>query len=214
MYPFGLVANVADNCTGATKQKALYLQYSYTPDLRSAPALDVTVRTDWTNISGIRKYGANGVFASHPFSTAMSIGGYFGSQVDGDVTQGGLLFSAWDYEVKPLNPACQGALPNATWCNHRHAWPVWRPGNPPSCRQNLLERSLMSMLRLTEEIHRHCPLSAAASLCTRGACYPLMCASFIDAIASEGRSALGVIGIAWIVGCILAGITLLEPSAG
>ena len=140
VYPFGLVANVADNCTGATKQKALYLQYSYTPDLRSDPALDVTVRTDWTNISGIRKYGANGVFASHPFSTAQSIGGYFGSQVDGDVTQGGLLFSAWDYEVKPLNPACQGALPNATWCNHRHAWPVWKPGNPSSCRQRICSR--------------------------------------------------------------------------
>ena len=67
-YPFGPIENTAaavgDNCTGATKQKALYLEYTYAPDLESTPALDITVQTDWVNITGIRKYGANGVFAS------------------------------------------------------------------------------------------------------------------------------------------------------
>ena len=123
-YPY--VGSFGDaNCTGPTKQTALYLSYDMEPPLKEEPAFAVRVQTTWRNVSDIRRYGANGVFASHPWHTTDGGGGYFGSQVDGSLAGNGggaLLFSTWD-DNQPHDP-CNFTAPNATWCNHKHAFPL------------------------------------------------------------------------------------------
>ena len=76
-------------------------------------------------LQDIRRYGRNGVFASQPVYFADGPSGYFGSQVDGDATAGGLLFSIWDKaRSKADSCADPGASPNATWCAHKHSFPL------------------------------------------------------------------------------------------
>ena len=48
----------------------------------------------WNSTKDMRRYGQNGVYASNPVYWD-GIGGYFGSQSDGDPQSGGLLFSIW-----------------------------------------------------------------------------------------------------------------------
>ena len=88
-------------CTGINKQKALYPTYNWGDlTLEDSPATDISVETNWTDITEIRRYGQNGVFASSPVHFGANPSGYFGSQVTGDPTKGGLLFSIWDSKVK------------------------------------------------------------------------------------------------------------------
>lgn len=115
-------------CTAQNKQKALYISYEVEPPLETSPATSLVVETTWLSVSAMRRYGSNGVFAAHPFHTG-GPGGYFGSQADGDPSQGGLLFSIWDSEAKKENepsPGCSGSgpSPNETWCNHLHSFPL------------------------------------------------------------------------------------------
>lgn len=130
----------ADNCTGATKQKALYLQYIIDPPLSSVPATDISIETIWNSTMDMRRYGSNGVFAASTIHMTDGPGGYFGSQADGDSAQGGLLFSIWDKESKGESPTtnCDGGVaPNATWCRSQHAFPL-----SGTCRRHCLDCGL------------------------------------------------------------------------
>eukprot|EP00041_Stephanoeca_diplocostata_P018679 m.393369 g.393369 ORF g.393369 m.393369 type:complete len:340 (+) comp21087_c1_seq21:223-1242(+) len=131
---------VGDNCTGANKQKALYLDYDISPSLKDGPAADLSVGVVWENETQMRHYGANGIFAAQPFGIEDGVGGYFGSQVIGsNKTMGTLLFSIWDSPLhrKGPGPECDHALPNATWCNHKHAFPL-----SSTCRRHCLDCGL------------------------------------------------------------------------
>ena len=63
-------------CTGATKQKALYLHYDFEPSLSASPALDIAVEHEWNSTSDLMRYGKRGVFAAQPIGTHDGLGGY------------------------------------------------------------------------------------------------------------------------------------------
>eukprot|EP00040_Diaphanoeca_grandis_P023380 m.127113 g.127113 ORF g.127113 m.127113 type:complete len:339 (+) comp29249_c0_seq2:167-1183(+) len=129
-------AQVSENCTGQNKQKALYLEYEFDDPLKDAQPTDLSVAVEWVNVSDMRKYGANGVFAAQPFATDQGLGGYFGSQADGNVSNGGLLWSVWDkisHKTNLHGPQC----PNATWCNALHSFPM-----SGSCHRHCLDCGL------------------------------------------------------------------------
>eukprot|EP00051_Salpingoeca_urceolata_P029130 m.6401 g.6401 ORF g.6401 m.6401 type:complete len:868 (-) comp2629_c0_seq1:146-2749(-) len=138
-YPF--MSSATPACNSTDKQKALYLEYEFSPPLKTKPATDITVAVNWTSVNAMRQYGANGVFAAHPFSTeGDGPGGYFGSQADGNASKGGLVFSVWDAVRRPpLNPAeCKDqGWPNATWCQHLHSFPL-----SPECHRHCLDCGL------------------------------------------------------------------------
>ena len=131
----------APNCTAAPKQKAIYLKYSFSPTLQESPATDITAETVWTSTTDLRRYGHNGIYAAHPVGTANhGVSGYFGSQVDGDPTKGGLLFSMWDRPRRNVHvPAgfCDNKPVNHTWCMHKHAFP-----RSPGCHRHCLDCGL------------------------------------------------------------------------
>jgi hypothetical protein len=117
------VAAVDPPCNGTNKQKALYLKYDFEPSLAEAPALDISVQHEWNSTKDLVKYGKDGVYAAQPIGFGQGVSGYFGSQVTSD--DGALLFSIWDREITrhpATNLTCGG--PNATWCNHLHAFPL------------------------------------------------------------------------------------------
>jgi len=123
-YPFIGSFDDDDNCSHLNKQIALYLDYDFGEPLIKIEPTALRVKTSWVNVTDIRAYGKNGVFAAHPFHTVDGPGGYFGSQVDGNVTgdSGGLLFSIWD--LKDPKEPCNYSAPNETWCLYKHAFPV------------------------------------------------------------------------------------------
>ena len=129
------------NCTAATKQKALYLQYGFSPTLTESPATDLSVQVEWNSTSDMRRWGRNGIFAAHPIGTSDGVGGYFGSQADGNPSQGGLIFSVWDKldEQMPERnvSACQAHGLNKTWCSSLHAFAL-----SPGCRRHCLDCGL------------------------------------------------------------------------
>jgi len=126
------------NCTGANKQKAIYLDYEFDEKLSTSPAMDVSVEVEWVNISMIRKQEINGVFAAQPFSLSEGLGGYFGSQVVGNISAGGLLWSVWDHRIpKSHNQPVAGGCPNETWCNTLHSFPL-----SDSCHRHCLDCGL------------------------------------------------------------------------
>ena len=143
-------------CTHATKQRALYLDYDYGDvPLSASPATSISVDHHWTNVSALHSFGKNGVFAAQPIEItggggADIIGGYFGTQVDGDPSKGGFLFSIWDAlrkETGGKNCTTPGggggggggvAAPNRTWCEHRHAIPLLST----RCRRHCLDCGL------------------------------------------------------------------------
>jgi hypothetical protein len=101
----------------------LYLKYDFEPSLSAVPALDISVKHEWNSTEGLVKYGADGVYAAQPIGFKHSVSGYFGSQITS--TSGALLFSIWDKGISrhpAANLTCGG--PNATWCNHLHAFPL------------------------------------------------------------------------------------------
>ena len=127
-------------CTADTKQKALYLTYTFSPPLQHSPALDIAVEHEWNSTADLKRWGRNGVFAAQPFGMRDGPGGYFGSQVFGAVDQdGGLLLSIWDRLWPSADvPRCMAAGgPNETWCEHQHAFPL-----SPSCRRHCLDCGL------------------------------------------------------------------------
>ena len=140
---FALVETTAKEdppCTHATKQTALYLNYvwSKNEDPRILPATSVSVEHRWTNTSDLERFGKNGIFAAHPIEIgedAAKIGGYFGSQADGSPGAGGLLFSIWD-SIRQ-DQRFRTNTPNATWSQHRHAFPL-----SPSCQRHCLDCGL------------------------------------------------------------------------
>jgi hypothetical protein len=130
----------SSNCTAKTKQKALYLGYSFSPSLEDTPAFDIAVEQYWNATSDMRRYGKNGVFAAQPIHTSDGVSGYFGSQADGEPSSGGLLFSIWDAKRKSLpSPADCVTIgaPNATWCGHKHSFPL-----STTCRRHCLDCGL------------------------------------------------------------------------
>jgi hypothetical protein len=150
----------AEPCTQATKQKALYLQYDFEPPLHTSPALDISVQHEWNATSDIHRYGKNGVFAAQPIGTSDGLGGYFGSQVHGDGSDG-LLFSIWD-TLEPHMPAAnvsaclaRGA-PNATWCEHKHAFAL-----SPTCTRHCLDCGLHKGWHNTTGVQCHVPMRLA-----------------------------------------------------
>ena len=139
----------APPCTHANKQIALYLDYGFEPTLAESPATDISVGAHapplppsrsafaaakmsvpadhiWNSTADMRRFGKNGVYAAQPIGFGAGVGGYFGSQADGDPSQGGLLFSIWD-KARGRNAAtCSNPdkAPNSTWCGHLHAFPL------------------------------------------------------------------------------------------
>ena len=127
-------------CTHLNKQIALYLDYTFTPSLAAAPATDISVDHVWNSTTDMRRFGKNGVYAAQPIGFADGPGGYFGSQADADPQNGGLLFSIWDKERRngeqPGGYPCSKA-PNATWCGHRHSFPL-----SANCKRHCLDCGL------------------------------------------------------------------------
>ena len=127
-------------CTHLNKQVALYLDYTFTPSLAAAPATDISVDHVWNSTSDMRRFGSNGVYAAQPIGFADGPGGYFGSQADADPRNGGLLFSIWDkgrkHGEQPGGYPCAKA-PNATWCGHRHSFPL-----SANCKRHCLDCGL------------------------------------------------------------------------
>lgn len=129
-------------CTHANKQIALYLDYEYKAGeaLSEVPATDISVGHFWNSTSAMRKFGANGVYAAQPLGFGDGVGGYFGSQSDGETGQGGLLFSIWD-KARGKEELCNdpAKAPNATWCQHKHSFPL-----SDSCHRHCLDCGLPS----------------------------------------------------------------------
>jgi hypothetical protein len=130
-------------CTGANKQKALYLEYTFEPPLSAEPATDISVEHVYNSTQHLKAYGKNGVFASQPIHTADGPSGYFGSQVVPE--EGTLLFSLWDAPSGNKHPnasvlaRCDSGVagPNRTWCLHKHSFPL-----SPNCHRHCLDCGL------------------------------------------------------------------------
>lgn len=127
------------NCTAATKQKALYLDYTFEPALKTNPAVDISAEVILNSTKAMREYGHNGIYAAHPIGSAGGgLGGYFGLVVTANTSTGGLLFSVWDTRLKHM-PPCQPNAPNATWCQHLHSFPYQDNG---TCHRHCLDCGL------------------------------------------------------------------------
>jgi hypothetical protein len=93
-----------------------------------AQATDISIDHIWNSTSDMRRYGSNGVYAANPIGFGPGVSGYFGSQADGDTSEGGLLFSIWDKEQRE-GASCASTYgaakaPNSTWCQHLHSFPL------------------------------------------------------------------------------------------
>ena len=133
-----MAAGIEPPCTHANKQVALYLTYSFEPNLRDSPATDISIDHHWNSTREMRRYGKNGVFAAQPVGFGDGPGGYLGSQSDGDASRGGLLFSLWDSLRRPGERcAAPSKAPNATWCDHKHSFPL-----SPNCHRHCLDCGL------------------------------------------------------------------------
>ena len=115
----------SSDCNSTNKEKAMYADPSFDPPLSEVGAFDVEMDVIWTNLDGLRAFGADGVFAAFPvhWHGSPSIGGYVGPQATGDdAERGPALFSLWDgayntSEWQPALPLSEGCRRNCEDCD-------------------------------------------------------------------------------------------------
>lgn len=131
------------NCSGTTKQPAIYAHFNFSTPLDISPAFELNSTVEFVNTRDVTRggvFGSNMLHWGHGNGTESFGGGYTGFQSTGPESASAQLFSVWDGETKvwPAHDNCKRHMNDGramgTQCSANSTFPdghhvrfhVWR----------------------------------------------------------------------------------------